>query len=83
METCLCDWQIACHYQPCCTPKDENPQVNHTRAVKEYDRSAADKVKGIFHSSFFVHLFVVQMHSVEKYHLLTIIDYLLAVLFTL
>ena len=24
-----------------------------------------------------------QMHSVEKYHLLTIIDYLLAVLFTL
>ena len=52
METCLCDWLIACHYQPCCTPKDENPQVNHTRAVKEYDRSAADKVKGIFHSSF-------------------------------
>ena len=52
METCLCDWLIASHYQPCCAPKDENPQVNHTRAVKEYDRSAADKVKGIFHSSF-------------------------------
>jgi len=24
--------------------QDENPQVDHTCAVKEYDRSAADKV---------------------------------------
>ena len=24
--------------------QDENPQVDHNRAIKEYDRSAADKV---------------------------------------
>ncbi|KAK2556434.1 Germinal-center associated nuclear protein [Acropora cervicornis] len=26
-----------------CPEKDENPQVDHARAIKEYDRSAADK----------------------------------------
>ena len=27
--------------------QDENPQVDHSRAVKEYDRSAADKVSSV------------------------------------
>ena len=32
--------------------QDENPQVDHTCAVKEYDRSAADKVFTVFVSLF-------------------------------
>lgn len=34
------------HNSDCITSyiQDENPQVDHARAIKEYDRSAADKV---------------------------------------
>ena len=45
--------------------QDENPQVDHTCAVKEYDRSAADKV---FTSLFlFLSLIVSQGNQVSFY----------------